>query len=591
MDLINYVLFLLNLFGFFVPGILLSSFIPGDLIKDEPTRFYYVSILSFCSSSIIFNILPKTNILLPNLYKILFLSFIVFRYRAVFSYFKSMRNATMMVVALSSVLPIFYYVYNDGSFVRGWDAAKHLISIINTIQMNKDSFYSNTLSINFYPTGYCYAASFFALGSGLDVTNSFKVFVMITFFVMSLACYSFSRSFFSNKASVCSVISFSLVGYMFLQRGHYPFMLSLSCLAALFQLNRALLKGGLSRTSLFVYAFIMYSVYSFHPSPLVYFCIIVGSFYLSSAFNHGFAYFLEKAKTYFSVLAIIAVLIAVDLTLFFNQVDFLGTYFSGYYQSYVDVFYRLYIKEYFLLVIPFTLLFPFLVGLFSLRGGIDYSSEVIVTLFVSLIFCFVKVFPPYNARDFYFMFYPVHALSGYGIVLVSTEFVRSLDIRMKMPFATIVSICKPLIPLLLLSNSFINYYHFGVRGMLSQPEYITEEDFVIAAGIKDLNISGVVTSLDKPSSMLYQVYSTNIVFASPLAEATKTGQDLYKLYNVSTGTDTFNNILKEYNVTAIIIDSQSLTLEDQSLIIEKISQPYTVTQIERIKVIEIYMEN
>lgn len=135
MGLINYVLFLLNLFGFFVPGILLSSFIPGDLIKDEATRFYYISILSFCFSSLIFRILPKTNILLPNLFKILFLGFIVLRYRAVFSYFKRMRNATIMVVALSSVLPLFYYVYNDGSIVRGWDAANHLTNVINIMQM------------------------------------------------------------------------------------------------------------------------------------------------------------------------------------------------------------------------------------------------------------------------------------------------------------------------------------------------------------------------------------------------------------------------------------------------------------------------
>jgi hypothetical protein len=198
---------------------------------------------------------------------------------------------------------------------------------------------------------------------------------------------------------------------------------------------------------------------------------------------------------------------------------------------------------------------------------------------------FIKVFPPYNARDIFYTFYPLHSIAGIGISKISTNLDQFIKFSLKLNIKGLALILKKIIPFLLLTSSFFHYYQFTFMGIRTQPEYLDEGSFRVAEKLKDLGLSVIVT-LENPSSFFFYILDVpGILFASNLNTASESSHKLLSLFDSNTGVNEYNRILIDYNVTSILFDSRYVSSKTREDIVNKINYPYTITQIDRFSLV------
>lgn len=580
--IINLLGFFFNFLGFLILGVFLSNYLPEAF---KVGRLYNILILSFCSSYVIFFIMEKYNIIFPHILKIILVVYYIFHYRQINELLKKINKNILIVNFLSLILSVFYFFYNDVPYIRGWDAANHLLDFIADLAMMQNPSLNLVAISSFYPNAFSNSSSLLAMGTNLTPMIIFKFNCALVLFTMCMAIYSYSRTRFSETEALYSIVSFNVTGYFLLHRGNYPFMISLACIAILLQFHNYLMNNSIKLRHIFLYGFILYGAFSFHPSPVMYFCIISGALFLNETLRRGKEFLLIRAQRYLLVFVVTIFFILSNLGLIFNQVWFLENYINVNYQTDVTVFFRQYIKEYYLIVIPILLVFPLLTGLYTVFKEKRAITEISIIIFVSLVYTFVKVFPPHNAREIYYMFYPLHALAGVGIARLSENLTNIFATHIKPNQNNILLLLKAGIPILILSNSLLSYYHFSFMDLRLQPEFLDEKDSEAVESLKDLSLPMIVT-LKSPASELFYIRGVpGITFANRFETASELERELYRLFELSTGVKDFNRIIIENNVTSILLESRYTSPTKRDHIIQKIQYPYTITRMGRFSVV------
>lgn len=245
------------------------------------------------------------------------------------------------------------------------------------------------------------------------------------------------------------------------------------------------------------------------------------------------------------------------------------------------------------MMVPTILVIPFIIGLFMILNNNNNKSMMMTTIFVSLMYCFVKVFPPYNAREIYYLFYPLHTTAGIGLSTLKNNISKSTQLKIvNAPKIKSKQIALGnLIPLFLIITSLGGLYHVSIQGMRQQPEYITQEDFEILDYLKNRNLNGTVVTLANPTTRLFKIMGIEeIVFAASASTAPDFSKELQQLYSKETDVEKFNRILLENEVRFLILDSKYTSNITEETMLNKIMFQYSIEKYSRIKIVNIKLE-
>ena len=422
---------------YLTPGILISEKCLGTkILNNNLQRLFFYVISSYIFSSLLWMTLKtySLNNYISSIYIILTIIFF-FINNKIMKFFKKERLITnRMVLFITLISFISFLIYHNGNFLRGWDQANHFVNYINVLQREQPQI--NSLIEPYYPKGYVTAITTYTSILRIDVEISFKVFNAILVSLFPMAIYTFTQYFYGEKAAFYSSISYITLGYLLLKRGNFPFMISLFCIGLLYILNNFLFnKRKLDINVSIYYFFIMTYSYLSHPS-LLFFYIFSYSIYILYKFITNFTS--ESLKNLlFNISVFISSLgfsYIIDPNLFLGQINFLQNYNTSYDVKIHNLLpVRSTVNELLIVYIGSILIFPFLIGLFKSLKNFNESEFIFPILLTSLLYSMIPIFPPYNAREIYYLFYPLHSITGLGMCFIENTFKISniISIRIK----------------------------------------------------------------------------------------------------------------------------------------------------------------